>query len=156
MVGSGKCGRVGNGSGREREPRSISFPNATSRPLPDLGLCSNRLPSRLTASCSRPDCFPSRRKVYSQLLSSRRPPSCSHPIPTFAHNFSHPATHLSCGCFHPIYHGLNIFPSHFVLVPTVSHPVVTCIPGFSRPAVRPVGPIQSRRSHITSSTPQLT
>ena len=33
------------------------------------------------------------KQVYSRLCRSRRPPSCSHPIPTFAHRFSHhPAT----------------------------------------------------------------
>ena len=102
MVGSGP-GRDGN-----RNLECISFPNATSRPLPDLSLCFHRLPSRLTASCSRPDGFPSRRSVYSRFFPSHRPPSCSHPIPTFAHNVSHPATHSSGGCSHPIYHGLYI------------------------------------------------
>ena len=41
MVGSG-TGRYGNGN-----PECISFPTATFRPLPDLGLCSHRLPSDL-------------------------------------------------------------------------------------------------------------
>ena len=117
MVGPGKCGRVGNGLGRESESRVYfvpdrDFPTATSRPLPDLGLCSHRLPSRLTASCSRPDCFPSRRNVYCRLFSSRRPPSCPHPIPTFAHSFSHPATHLSGRCSHLMYHGWVVSFSH--------------------------------------------
>ena len=72
MVGSGKCSRSGNGSDGNGNPERISFPTAPSRPLPDLGLCSHRLPSRLTASCSRPGCFPSGRNVYSRLFPSGR------------------------------------------------------------------------------------
>ena len=67
-------------------PECTSFPTAISRSLPDLGLCSHRLPSRRTASRSRPDCFP-----------SRRPPSCFHSFPTSARNI----------CSHP-----GMFPSH--------------------------------------------
>ena len=102
MVGSG-TGPDGNGN---RE--GISFPTVTSPPLPYLGLCSHRPPSRLTASCSRPDCFSYSRNVHSRFFPSRRPPTCS--IPTFAINFSPPATHLSGGCSHHIYHGLYIVP----------------------------------------------
>ena len=110
MVGSGKCGRERKGRDGNGNPECISFLTATSRPLPGLGLCSNRLRSRLTASCSRPDCSPSRRNVYSRRFPSCCPPSCSHPTPTFAHNFFQPATYLSGGCFHPICHGLYRFP----------------------------------------------
>ena len=45
---------------------------------PVFGLCFRRLPSRRTVPCSRPDCFP-----------SHCLPNYSHPIPTFANNFSH-------------------------------------------------------------------
>ena len=48
-------------------------------------------------------------KVYSRRFPSRCPSSCSHPIPAFAHDFSHPARHIS-GRDVPIpitiYHGL--------------------------------------------------
>ena len=43
-----------------------------------------------------------------------------------------------------------------VPVPTVSRPAVRCFPEFSRPAVRPVVLIPSRRSHTVSPIPQLT
>ena len=107
MVGSGKYIRVGNGSGRERESRVYFVPDSDfptpSRPW------SLFPPSTAPtcASCSRPDCFPSRRQVRSQLSPSRRPPSCSHFIPTFAQSFSHPATHCSGRCSHPMHHRLN-------------------------------------------------
>ena len=94
MVGSG-TGRDGNGN-----PECFSFPTATSPPLPDLGLCSQLLPSRIIASC--PDCFPPRRNVYSRLSPSRRPLRCFHPIPPFARNFSHPATLFSGTSSHPV------------------------------------------------------
>ncbi|CAN0583655.1 unnamed protein product [Laminaria digitata] len=101
-------------SGRERywngNPAGISFPTLISRPLPVVGFCSHRVPSRRKASCSRPDRFPSRRKVSSRLLPSHRLPSCSHPIPTFARIFSHPATHYWGRCYHPIYRWFFVFP----------------------------------------------
>ena len=45
------------------------------------------------SSCSRPDCFPSHCSPPSRLFPVHRLRSCSHPIPTFAHNFFHPAYH---------------------------------------------------------------
>ena len=109
MVKSGKCGRVGNGSGRQRESR-VYFVLDRDFPTPSLprSLFPPSPSSRLTASCSRPDCFSYSRNVHSRFFPSRRPPTCS--IPTFAINFSPPATYLSGGCSHHIYHGLYIVP----------------------------------------------
>ena len=44
---------------------------------------------------------------------------------------------------------------YFVPVPTVSPPAMRCVPDFFRPAVRPVVPMPSRRSHQISPIPQL-
>ena len=70
----------------------ISLPTTTSRPLLDLNLSPTAYRPDLRHLVPVPTCFPSRRKAYSRLFPSRRPPSCSHAIPTFALNFSHPAT----------------------------------------------------------------
>ena len=67
-----KCGRVVNGSGRERESRVHFVPDREFPTPSDIGNCSHRLPSRLTALCSSLDCFPSRRIVYSRLFPSRQ------------------------------------------------------------------------------------
>ena len=94
-LGSSRENVVGSGTGRDENgnPECISFPTATSRPLPDLGLCS---------VVYRPDL------------------------------------------------------RHFVPVPTVSSLAARFISNFSRPAVRPVVPISSRRSHTVFPIPQLT
>ena len=96
-VGPEKNGRVGNGSGRELESRVNFVPDrdfpTPSRPRylfppsvyrPDL----RHLVSVPTVSRPAVMCIPdfSRPAV--------RPVSCSHPLPTFAHYFSHPAAHL--------------------------------------------------------------
>ena len=91
MVGT-ETRRDGNG-----EPRDFSFPTAISRPFPSLvsvpavyhpavrRLVPVPTVSRLTV-CPLPGFFP-----------FHRLPSCSHPIPIFAHNFSHPASPNNIG-----------------------------------------------------------
>ena len=134
MVGSRKSGQVGNGSGRERESRVYFVPD---RDYPTPSRLRPLFPSSTVPTYSI--LFPSRRNVYCRHFPSRRPSSCSHPIPTFAHNFSHPATHR---CSHPIYYGfpsshtispipqlteIQMFPSHLLWVSIVflSHHTAT-------------------------------
>ena len=83
-VGTGKCGRDGHGTVRERETiwffvLDREFPN---RPV--LGLRSRRLPSRRAMSCcSRPIVCP-----VPECCSSHCLPTCSYTIPTLANSFS--------------------------------------------------------------------
>ena len=106
MVGTG-TGRDGNG-----KPRDFSFPTTISRPFPALVSvpvvyhpvvrCLVLVPTVCRPTVRRlPDCFP-----------PHRLPSCSHPIPTFAHNFSHPAsTNIILGQLFP-FHLPSIFSIH--------------------------------------------
>ena len=109
MVGT-ETRRDGNG-----EPRDFSFPTAISRPFPSLvsvpavyhpavrRLVPVPTVSRLTV-CPLPGFFP-----------FHRLPSCSHPIPIFAHNFSHPASHYWGSYSIP-------FTTGFLVSPSCDHP----------------------------------
>ena len=80
-VGTGKHGRDGDGTGRERETAWFAVPDHDFPILPVVGFCSRRLPSRRKASGSRPDCFPSHGP----------PPSRRFPVPPSTQSFpSHP------------------------------------------------------------------
>lgn len=81
------------------------FPTA-----PVVGLCPQRLSSRRKVSCSHPDCFPSRPNVSSSSPDgspSHCLPSCSHPIPKFAHSQS------SLQEYDPIPHFTTYWCSYF-------------------------------------------
>lgn len=85
--------RGGTGTGRNgnRKPCDVSFPTANSRPFPStVSVPTVYRPVRRLgpvpivyrrAACSLRDCFPSHSLA-----------SCSHPIPSFAHSVSHPAS----------------------------------------------------------------
>ena len=57
---------------------------------------------------------PALKGVFQTFPPFRRPPSCSHSIPTFEHIYSHPITHYNSGRFFPShFHRLCIhFPHH--------------------------------------------
>ena len=101
--GNGRVGKIW--SGRERVGTETGIPSVHFVPDHDFPTCSR--PRSLLPPSTVPTygvLFPSHRKIYSRLLSSHRPPNCSHPIPTFAHKSSHSATHSSGGCSCLIYH----------------------------------------------------
>ena len=105
---------VGTGTGRDEngKQREFSLPTTISQPFQSLVSvpvvyhpvvrCLVLVPTVCRPTVRRlPDCFP-----------PHRLPSCSHPIPTFAHNFSHPAsTNIILG---------QLFPFH--LPPVFSFP----------------------------------
>ena len=99
MVGTGTGNRVIFRS-RPRFPdpsrRWFLFPPST---IPSRGDVPVPTISRRTV-CPLPDCFP-----------SHGLPSCSNPTPTFAHNFSHPASqYIFGGCyFRSVYHRFSLF-----------------------------------------------
>ena len=105
MVSTG-TGRDGNG-----KPRDSSFPTAICRPFPSLvsvPAVYHPVVRRLVPvpTVSRPTVRP-----HPDCVPSHRLPRCSHPMPTFAHNFSHPASqYIFGGCyFRSVYHRFSLF-----------------------------------------------
>ena len=112
-----ETGSGGDGNGKTRDR---SFPTTISRPLSLISVPAVQHPveKRLVPvhTFSRPTVRP-----LLNCFSSHRLPSCSHPIPTFAHDFSHPASHSHnniravTSYFNSIYHRFSRFLNIFVL-----------------------------------------
>ena len=86
-----------------RGNRVISFPTAISRPFPSLVSVPTVYHPAVRCPVSVPSVYRPTGCFLPDLFQSHCLTSCSHPIPTFAHKFYHPALHYWDSYFQSVY-----------------------------------------------------